>query len=229
MHWYIGVPVLKALLAADPTVTTERFDDPSTYIAITSPGEVSEIPSGWTSVVVETFFNGDDLDQAVAAGQIPPEVKGLVLDDEVGNHDLTPLAEQANPIPLEQQDASAARAKNLTFLDVGDPPASGAAGRYHAAEFAQVVDLQDQTSESDITSFDQMVSQGVDAFHKVNPNAEVLVGITAYLNGGQASPSEILQAVQTTLRDGVGGYWLNCTPCPAPAVSAAASFLQQLS
>ena len=186
------------------------------------------MPKGWSSTIVETYFSGAQLQSEVTAGQIPPEVKGVVLDDEKGNHNLTPAAEQDNPIPLEQQDAAAARAHGLQFLDVGQAATGGPAGRFHAAQFASVVDLQVQRSESQLSTFDRMVSQGVAAFRQINPDVLVLVGIAADATGGvSAGAQQMLQAVQTT-RGEAGGYWLNCTPCPPPDVSAAIEFLSLL-
>jgi hypothetical protein len=228
MRWYIGIPVLRALLAVNPTVTTRTFDNPNTYVAITNPSQLSEIPAGWSSVVVETFFDGTQLQNAVASGQIPSPVKGVVLDDEKGNHNLTPMAEQLNPVPLEQTGANLARQHGLQFLDVGEAPATGPAGRYHAAQYAGVVDLQVQRAQSQLSRFDAMVSDGVAAFHHVNPGVLVLVGIAADASGGvSAGAEQMLKAVQTT-RSVAGGYWLNCTPCTSQDASAATQFLNLL-
>ena len=228
LHWYIGEPVLHVILAADPTISAQTFDNPRTFIAITEPSEMAQVPAGWSSEVVETFFSGTDLVEAISGGKIPAGVKGVVLDDESGNHGLTPAAEQADPVPLEQQAAAAAKSKGLQFLDVGQASASGPDGRFHAAQYASVVDLQVQLSETQLPKFDQTVSKGVQAFHQVNKGALVLVGITAELTNGQAaSPTQMLQAVTST-RSEAGGYWLNCTPCGAPAVSAAVQFLHLL-
>lgn len=230
LRWYIGIPVLLQLLHANQSLTTEIFDHPQTFVAITSPGQISQIPRGWTITAVETFFDGNALQKAVNAGQIPKGVKGIVLDDEKGNRGLTPAAEQNDPVPLEQAAAVVAHAHGLLFLDVGEAPAgSGRASRYHAAQYASVVDLQVQLSEDDLTKFDSAVQQGVAAFHQVNPRATVLVGITARLKTGQpATPNEMLQAVEST-RSEAGGYWLNCTPCDGSDVATAVQFLSELS
>jgi hypothetical protein len=228
LRWYIGVPVLNQLVRADPTLAQNVFDNPGTFVAITSSSEVGDVPPGWDVTVVETFFDGSQLVQAVGSGQIPSQVKAVVLDDEQGNHGLTPAAEQADPIPLEQEASAAARAKGLLFIDVGnDAQNAGSAGRYHAAEYASVVDLQIQLSETDIARYDSAVQQGVAAFKQLNPSVVVLAGITATINDQPAPVTDMLQAVQTT-RSEVAGYWLNCTPCQAPEVNAAVQFLQQL-
>jgi len=228
LRWYIGLPVLNQLVRADPTLAQDVFDSPGTFVAITSPSEVGDVPAGWDVTVVETFFDGSQLVQAVDSGQIPSQVKAVVLDDEQGNHGLTPAAEQADPIPLEQAASAAARAKGLLFIDVGnDAQNAGSAGRYHAAQYASVVDLQIQLSETDIAKYDSAVQKGVAAFKQLNPSVVVLAGITATINDQPAPVADMLQAVQTT-RSEVAGYWLNCTPCQAPEVNVAVQFLQQL-
>jgi hypothetical protein len=235
LRWYIGAPVLHQLLAVDPTATTTVLDSPRTFVAVTKVSELPLIPAGWSVVPVQTFYDGDALVRAVTSGGIPPQVKGIVLDDERGNHDLTPVNEQADPIPYEQRAAQAVRSKGLLFLDVGNAPPPGTSGRSaagpsfspHAAQFADAVDEQIQLVEADLPVYVQRARLQSAAFRATNPRVIILAGVTAVLRAGPATPDEMVAAVQAT-RGFVDGYWINCPSCTSAQAAVAAGFLHRM-
>jgi hypothetical protein len=159
-HWYIGAPVLALLYRANPRLAQQYFDYPTTFVAVTKPEQLSNIPSAWKVTPIFTFFDETKLHASIVTHSLPSGIKGVSLDDELavckvyGQHECTPQAEQSNPVQYEQDAASLTKLNHLVYLDVGaapDPANSG--NRWHAAAFASYVDSQIQLSEVNLTRF----------------------------------------------------------------------------
>jgi hypothetical protein len=159
-NWYIGAPVLALLYKANPTLAQEYFDHPSTFVAVTSNSQLTNIPKGWNVTPIYTFFDETQLESAVTNHTLSSLIKGVSLDDEkavckvYGKNECTPQAEQNNPVPYEQNASQVSSQANLIYLDVGaDPDPANSGNRWHAAAFADYVDSQIQLSEANQNLF----------------------------------------------------------------------------
>jgi len=246
--WIVSGSALTRLRAADPdgAVTRAAFDSPDAFV-VTSGSDWS-VPAGWSSTPTASFTSYESLRSAIAGGTLDPRIKAVLYDNE--HWDPTPILEQREPVHYDQLAAQLAHQHHLLFIatpainlvNVLTPIAGSGAGgnRYQAfldlglvgeiARTADVLDIQAQGAEADISLFSSFVQAAAAQARKANPGVKVLAGISTNASGNAATAAAMDQAAASVRKD-VDGYWLNdpeastaCPTCvgPFPQVALAA-------
>lgn len=246
--WIISGSALTRLRAADPDGATTRaaFDSPDAFVVISGPGW--PVPAGWSSTPTAGFTSYESLRAALTGGTLDPRIKAVLYDDE--HWDLTPILEQREPVHYDQLAAQLAHQHHLMFIatpainlvNVLTPIAGSGAGgnRYQAfldlglagqiARTADVLGVQAQGAEADISLFSSFVQAAAAQARKANPAVKVVAGISTNASGNAATAAAMDQAAASVHKD-VDGYWLNdpeastaCPTCigPFPQVALAA-------
>ena len=242
-HWYLGAPVLALLYRADPRLVQRYFDYPTTFVAVTQPEQLSEIPLAWKVTPIFTFFDEAKLHAAIVTHSLPSGIRGVSLDDELavckvyGQRECTPQAEQGNPVPYEQDASRLAKLNHFVYLDVGAAPDPTNGGdRWHAAAFANYVDSQIQLSEANLSRFTQESTTYLAGWRSApgvynssrypgatDTTAQVIDGITAKVPTcptGQRGCTTYQTATPTQMGDAVKatmgtGIWGYWLNCPS--------------
>jgi len=156
------------------------------------------------------------LSQALAQGQVPPDIKAVLYDNE--RFPDTPSNEQANPAHYDYLVAQIAAAHHwVSICDLIEPDRLPAGSHNPASEVppCSVVGLNTvQQSERDPASYQALVAKDVSIVHAVDPTKPVLAGLSSNPAGGPLSPSMLSADIERT-HSLVAGYWLNV---PAPGV-----------
>ena len=246
--WIVSGSALTRLRAADPGGATTRaaFDSPDAFVITSGPGR--PVPAGWSSTPTASFTSYESLRATLAGGTLDPRIKAVFYDNE--HWDLTPILEQREPVRYDQLAAQLAHQHHLLFIatpainlvNVLTPIAGSGVGgnRYQAfldlglagqaARTADVLDVQAQGAEADISLFSSFVQAAAAQARKANPAVKVVAGISTNASGDPATATAMDQAA-ASVRDDVDGYWLNdpeastaCPTCvgPFPQVALAA-------
>jgi hypothetical protein len=176
-----------------------------------------ETPSGQLPVIVTVVFHSETaFEDAVAAGQVPADVRAALYDNERTSQ--TPPAEQEDPASYDARAASLAHAHGWTSIcDLIEPDRLPSSERTSAVEVpaCDVVGLNTvQQSERNPAAFAALVRRDVGIVHAVAPGRPVLAGLSSNPAGGPVTADELAADITAT-HDLVAGYWLNV---PAPGV-----------
>ncbi|NUP53591.1 MAG: hypothetical protein HOW97_40660 [Catenulispora sp.] len=237
LSWIVGGSTLDQLRAADSTgsLTKQFFDTPSAYVT----NNVS-VPRDWTSTPTASFTSYATMQRVVAGGNLDPHAKAVLYDDE--RWSLTPAGEQADPVRYAELAAQLAHRHHLLFVatpGVDLARVSPGQDRYGAflasgiigsiARVADVIDIQAQSAETDLSVYQGFVDAAVAQARQSNPAVVVLAGISTSSAGRPVGVGVLVAAVRS-VRPGVDGFWLNdparseyCPSCvgPFPQVSLA--------
>lgn len=185
------------------------------------PLSARQQPSSLLPVVPTLVVHSEaTLEQVVAAGTVPADVRAVLYDNErVAD---TPADEQADPLRYDQRAAALAAAHGWTSIcDLVQPERLPSDERQPADEVppCTVIGLNTvQQSERDPAAYAALVARDVALVHQVAPGRPVLAGLSANPRGGPVTAQEIAADVVATHQT-VSGYWLNV---PSPGVGCPA-------
>jgi hypothetical protein len=220
----------------------QLFDNANTYV-------IGTMPTGWHSISTRSFASYAALQAAFVAGSIPSSVQAIVYDNEVWR--FTPAKEQRNFALYVQKAASLVHSHHMQLIatpatdlaSVLDPGGQGSIySRFlslniikAAAQFADIVEIQAQGSEANLSTYTSFVQAAAAQAKAANPHAVVLAGLSTNPNGQKITGQQLYAAFQAT-SSSVSGYWLNipgnqggyCPRCGTPQPQVAIDFLRML-
>jgi hypothetical protein len=180
------------------------------------------IPTAWQALSIASFTSYSELERAVEGGKLAPGVQGIMYDNEAWS--FTPLAEQQNPALYEKLGAELAHAHGLLFISTPATTlvsvlAPGSSASVYdsylslgiaadAARYADVFEIQAQGSEKNTQTYSYFVSQAAAQAYLVNPQVQVLAGLSTSFGNQTVTSRDILEAITVT-GNVVDGYWLN--------------------
>ena len=236
--WIISGSTLTRLQSSgDSAALKKNFDTPNAYVVVTA--KQWSIPAGWTSTPTVSYTSYAALQSALDGGTLDPRIKAVLYDNE--HWVQTPADEQQNPAHYDQLAAQLAHQHHLRFIATPavdlvtalSPAApSGGGRRYQAflslgltgqiASVADVIDIQAQGAEADVSQFASFVDAAADQARKANPAIKVVAGISTNPSGAAVTADAMDQAAKA-VRAHVDGYWLNdpaasdyCPKCSGP-------------
>jgi hypothetical protein len=241
--WIVSARSL-ALLGRHGLTETELqqlFGNHDTFLtgAASGPADVTG------AVKTATFTSYATLRSVLAGGRLPAGTQAVLYDNE--DWPLTPAQEQQDPARYEQLAAGLVHARHLLFVstpaaDLTSVLAPHAQQHYaaylqlhiaaDAARYADVVDIQAQGSEADLTEFVSFVKEAAYQARQANPRVIVLAGISTNPSGQPITAAQLIAAVRG-VRPFVNGFWLNipsagaaCPRCGAARPQVAVPLLR---
>ncbi|MDQ2866648.1 MAG: hypothetical protein M3R51_10525 [Candidatus Eremiobacteraeota bacterium] len=225
LRWILNGPAL-ANFISDP-VSRRFFENAHPFVLERKTSQL-ELPSSWGALPIRSYTSYRAIEKAFARGTIGPDVRGILYDNEVWK--FTPQDEQSQVIDYTRKAAELVHAHGLTFLTAPAvnlvrvlSPAS-TDKRYDtflqlklagdSARYADVLVIQAQGSESDVTKFRSFVKAASVQAKSANGKVLVLAGISTNPSGQNVSADVVLSAIRAT-RAAVDGYWFN-VPAPSP-------------
>jgi len=194
-----------------------------------------------------TFTSYQTMEKQLAGPGLPAGTAAVLYDNEAWS--LTPAAEQRDPAKYEELAAKLAHAHHLLLIstpavdltDVLAPTQSDHFAAYlrlglaaSAAKYADVIDIQAQGSETNLSRFSSFVKEAAAQARGANPHVIVLAGISTNPSGQRVSSAQFTGAYNG-VRAYVNGYWLNipaqgtaCPKCGTPQPKVAVPVLQML-
>jgi hypothetical protein len=236
--WIIGGSTLARLRSSDTSGALKKhFDTPKAYVVVA--GMQWSIPAGWASTPTASFTSYSALQSALEGGTLDPRIKAVLYDNE--HWAQTPAAEQQDPAHYDQLAGQLAHQHQLQFIatpavdlvSVLNPAVpSGGGRRYQSfldtglvgriAASADVIDIQAQGAESNVSQFASFVDAAAGQARKANPAIKVVAGISTNPSGTAVTADAMDQAAKA-VRAHVDGYWLNdpagsdyCPKCTGP-------------
>jgi hypothetical protein len=214
-HWLLAA---SGAMLLEGTAVGMQFlhaiDTPATYEIIHSAQSTDPLPQ---ATHVESFQSYQAMQAAFAKGTILPQVKVILYDNE--HWQGTPATEQQNPfryVPLAEQlvHQHGLQFMNTPAADLSQVLTPLAPDQYqgytqaHLATLAADADIFEIQAQNAPTVADYLTfaKQAIEQARMANPQAMLLLGITAKTNGPTAQ--QLLQEVQGT-HASVDGYWLN--------------------
>lgn len=240
--WLLAANVLKLLQGAA-----------GAFNKVTSQGVIEVTPIGGTPLLgpgivpAVKFTSAQTLVQTLQSSSLPSWAKAVVYDPEYWP--LTPTSEQIDPISASEQASSAAKEAGLIYvvtpaLDLSKALAPGSAvdgeslismnlfGKLAAG--ADVLVIQSQSLENDPSKFYRLLSEGSSQARGVNPNVDVLGGLSTNFRGASANLSTLTTSFTSGLSF-VNGYWFNvpgtssqCPTCSSADFSLASTFFAEI-
>ena len=194
-----------------------------------------------------TFTSYQTMEKQFAGPGLPAGTTAVLYDNE--DWSLTPAAEQRDPAKYEELAAKLAHAHHLLLIstpatdltDVLAPTESDHFAAYlrlglaaSAAKYADVIDIQAQGSETNLSRFASFIKEAAAQARGANPHVIVLAGISTNPSGQPVSSAQFTGAYNA-VRAYVNGYWLNipaqgtaCPKCGTPQPKVAVPLLQML-
>ncbi len=243
--WLITKTALDRLQAAgmQPSVLKRWFDNTHTYV-------IGQMPAGWQSISTLSFTSYASLKKAFDSGTIPASVRAILYDNEAWAftpkeeqlHFSTYVREVADLVHNHQKLLIATPAVDL--VSVLDPHGQGDTyTRFlslgllgDAARFADLVEVQAQSSEANLAKYTQFVDRASAQARAARVTVTVLAGLSTNPGGQKVTGQQLTAAFQAT-HNQVSGYWLNipgneggyCPACGTPQPQVAIDFLQSIS
>ena len=245
--WMINAAALTSLQNAGDGWTQADsqsfFDTPTTYVLGTT------MPTGWQSISTRVFPSYATLQSAFAAGSIPSSVQAIVYDNEAWS--FTPAVEQHHFALYVQKAADLVHRHHMRLIAtpatdlvrVLDPNGQGSVYNrflslnilHAAAQVADVVEIQAQGSEANLSTYSSFVHAASIQAKTANPRVVVLAGLSTNPDGQKVTGQQLYAAFQATFSE-VSGYWLNipgnaggqCPKCGTPQPQVAIAFLRML-
>lgn len=236
--WIIGAYTFSRLKAsgASPTLINTAFSNNDTFV----------VGDGHIGVPTVTYQSYQKIDEALADGTLPGNYKAVMYDNE--NWSFTPAVEQQHPDEYEHLVGDLLHRHGLLYITApaadivrasGTPIDNNTQDTYlsrnvagGAAQYADVIDIQAQYLEPDLSKFTHFVTTAAAQARKANPKIKVYVGIATGPDG-QSVTFDQLYGAYKTIRSIADGYWLNlsgkstyCPNCVAPKPQLAAQLLQ---
>lgn len=217
------------------------FDNAHTYV-------MGQVPAGWQSISTRTFTSYTALQAALAAHSILSSVRAIVYDNEAWQ--FTPVEEQQHFALSVQKAADLVHSHHMLLIatpatdlvNVSDPSGKGSTySRFlslniikAAAQYADVVEIQAQGAEANLSTYTQFVSAAATQAKTANSRVVVLAGLSTNPSGKKVTAQQLYAAFQAT-SSAVSGYWLNipgqggaCPRCGTPQPQVAIDFLRML-
>jgi hypothetical protein len=246
--WIITVGTLENLLAHDTSgIVQQTFDTPTTYVLVTGGHGV---PAGWTSVPTQNFKSYQTMNIVLNGGVAPdgtkliPGIRAVLYDDEKWKY--TPDDEKAHPAHYIQL---AGQLAHSTFVDgvrlqfVSTPAMDlfGSVSAYLdsgiakvAAKAADVYDIQSQSQQGDVQTYENFVTRAVTQARQAGGTATLLAGVTTTNSAahGPYIPQDMDDAMHSVFPFEATGFWMNdpdanfCPGCTGPYPDVAIAALQ---
>jgi hypothetical protein len=244
--WIVNQKAL-ALLANAGLTSRQRqklFGNSRTFL-VSSSGGSDEGVTG--EVPTATFTSYAALRAALAGKRLPRGTKAVLYDNE--HWPLTPVVEQRHPAKYEKLAAGLVHAHHLLFVstpatDLTIVLAPGATDHFaaylrlglaaSAARYANVIDIQAQGSELNLSRYAAFVRAAAAQALRANPHVLVLAGISTNPSGQRVTSAQFTAAFRAA-RPYVAGFWLNipgastaCPACGTPRPRVALPLLESL-
>lgn len=229
-HWIIQENALRSL--GNPHLAghlsqrqlQELFGNKRTYIDYGPAGGTHTVTG---AISVYPASSEAALKTVLASGKLPRGTNAVLFDIE--RWKWTPLNEQQNPNLYMAKAArdvhhynTQAGHQHLLFIAAPAPDLTTSAlpgyrgGNYpgylklqlafHAAQVSDVLDIQGQQIQNDLSHFTQFVNAAAAQAHKANPHVIILVGLTTT----PKQPISAHQLIQAYCAErALNGYWLN--------------------
>jgi hypothetical protein len=223
--WIIGRQAIQQLEnnGASPALIKLAFDNNHTFVYGDTP--TNRYPPSPIGVPTLAFGSYAGIAQAFENGVLPGGYKAVLYDNE--QWAATPLIEQEHPKRYMAAVAHLLHEHGLLYIAAPAPDLMDATGKpadsYNAflnagipadaAKFADILDLQAQVRETNVTGYSAFVQLAAEQARAANPHIKVVVGIRT--NPGEDS---MIAAYRATSSFGEG-YWLNINGIPSPAVA----------
>jgi hypothetical protein len=248
VSWLISSNAINLLkqAGASSALLTEAFGNKNAYV-------VGKPSAGSLGIPTATYDSYADIQRAFADGALPGPYQAVLLDME--HWQFTPPAEQKSPEKYERLAAALVHQHTVNghmMLFIAAPATdivaarcqcSGSSARYYylhwdiaggAARDADVVDIQAQNDETQLSSYASFVSQAAADAKQANPHVVVLSGLSTDNGPAEIWGGQLFQAYQA-VRAQVAGYWLNipaksaqCPACGGPFPRPALSLLRKI-
>ena len=249
-HWMISISAVRHLREADSTGRLDRrfFADPASFVMNGSKGAAG-FPQGWRAMPTATYPSYAALANALAADQVPAEVKAIIYDNE--SWTFTPAEEQHDLARFGKLTADAIHQSGRIFIAAPAAdlvpvlnPKVERGKRYDeylrlgiasmAARWADVYEIQAQGSEDNLELYTRFVKAAAAEARRANPKVRVFAGLSTNPSGKHVTAKQLHAAVEAT-REAVEGYWLNipgggphCPKCGEPQPQVAVELLRML-
>jgi len=222
LQWLIPAKALAKIV--DQPGVREVLDTPNTSF-ISGPGY--PVPAGWASKKVISFTSYEKLHEVLNSGHIPPGATSVLYDSE--RWAFTPVQEQLNPWLYTSLAAADAHAHGLkliampatTLAQVIAPGSGPVYQRFldafiigSVARSADSVVVLGSGSQNSPLIYANFIRQASDQARRVNPNIEVLAGLSTNPPGPVVTLKNLVDSVRLT-RSMVNGYEMNI-PEPGP-------------
>jgi hypothetical protein len=240
--WLINTSAISHLQSAGASTSliNTAFSNKTTYV-------ISGSGTGTLGVPTATYGSYQGIVNAFASGALPGHFKAVIYDNE--NWSLTPTAEQKDPEHYDYLASQLIHQHKMIFIatpaaDIVKASGTSVSNLYttylqlriaaHAARYADVIDLQAQGTEANLSQFTSFVSSAAQQARQANPNVRVLVGLSTNPAGRTISSTQLYNAYNAA-RPYTDGYWLNipgqstqCPSCGAPQPKLALALLQKV-
>jgi hypothetical protein len=215
ISWIVPLSFLRHFGGVKALLMARAFDNGHTYVYGTQPSTIG--------VPTAAYSSYEQIQAAFWAGTLPGKYRAVIYDNE--RWPYTPLTEQRHPVYYERLAAGLLHRHGLVYIATPAPDLMWATGRPrdsyaaylrsdvagHAARYADVVDIQGQTRETDLREFVCFVAAAVRQVRSANPRAKVLIGLRT--NPGDRG----LAAAYAAVAGLADGYWLNVNGRPGVA------------
>jgi hypothetical protein len=250
LRWMISISATRHLDRVDPTgaLSGTFFENPGNFVMNGKNGSQG-FPAGWKCAPTATYPSYAALQEALAKGELPADVKAIIYDNE--SWKFTPVEEQHDLDKFEKLVADAVHKDQRTFIATPAAdlvpvlsPSVQKGGRYDeylrlgiarsAARYADVYEIQAQGSEDNLALYTRFVKSAAAQAREANPKVLIFAGLSTNPSGKKVTAQQLFDAVQAT-RGVVDGYWLNipgggayCPKCGEPQPQVAADLLKLL-
>ncbi len=240
--WIIGAYTFDKFKAhgANSNLINTAFNNNRTY--------VFGNPASSIGVPLVIFQSYQQIEAAFANHTLPGKYKAVMYDNE--HWPMTPPTEQQHPDMYEHMTANLVHAHGMVFISAPAPDIVRAVGvvRHNnthdtylernlaggAAKYADVVDIQAQYLEPNLSEFVSFATTAARQARQANPNVKVYIGIATGPDGQSVSAQQLYNAYKTVLPI-ADGYWLNvsgqnqyCPNCAAPRPDLAVTLLHDI-
>lgn len=241
--WIVSDGALQMLSQAGLTRNQlqELFGSKGTFLT----GTTGQLVNG--AIRTATFTSYAKLRAALDGPGLPPGTRAVLYDNE--GWSLTPAAERLHPAEYEELAARLVHAHHLLFVstpattltDVLDPGDTDHYAAYlrlglaaSGARYADVIDIQAQGSEADLSTYVAFVQAAAAQARRANPAVMVLAGISTNPSGQRITGAQLAAAFRA-VRPYVDGFWLNipqagaaCPRCGTAQPAVAIPLLRSL-
>lgn len=231
-YWIMSSKVLDEM--SNYVQAKEALINDTIYVNYNATSYLSASTVGLNIIKTAYFASEASLSEAILNNQLPAGVKAVLYDNEKWSE--TPVNEQANPVLYYQKAFTLAHGRGLTLI--ATPGSSSLVPQI--AQYADIVDIQAQESQSSVSEYDSKVLPIVSAIKAVDPTVIILSGLSTNPHAGIPSPAQLVSDAKSVLGN-VQGFWLNipdkpvgCTAsdtggrCLGPQPQIGQQFLAQL-
>lgn len=241
-HWMVTGENIRKIGQVDEELSRELFDNSETYALGNPDATQNQTPPGYRSVPTLVYRSYARFRTDTASGVIDPAIRALVYDPE--SWEDTPRTEQRDPALYFRLFSRLARrngyevvlapGRDLTSVSrtchrrMAETAASAflrcnIAGS--AARYADVLVIQGQADELDVTAYRRFVTRAAAQARSENPSVVVVAALTTSPGDNVASEGALADAARS-VRGLIGGHWVTVLGRDPAQVETAAAFLR---